>query len=113
MSTPLPLTNRLRPPSRTRTQRIQEIQLGDGYREVTVDGINANRDLYSNVGWDHLNSTERATAVAFLSAVGSVGYVSWTPHGGSPQRFRVTTKGWTETWSSGIHSNISFDLQEE
>lgn len=115
MSTALVLTSRLRQGmTRTQTQRIQEINLGDGYREVTVDGVFATRDTWTNVGWDNLNSTERATAVGFLSSVGSVGYVSWTPYGGTAQRFRVTSKGWTETWAaSGVHSNISFDLQEE
>lgn len=114
MSTALVLTDRVRQEIQLTTkQNVLEIQLGDGYREVTADGINSERQMWANMGWDNLSSSERTTALGFLATVKSTGYITWTPPGFSSKRFRITKDGWSEKWVSGTHSCITFTLQEE
>lgn len=70
--------------------RVKEIEFGDGYRNVVVDGVN-----YDIEEWDleffPIDSTSALTLEALLknSLNGTSNYLSWTPPGES------TTKYWT------------------
>jgi phage-related protein len=70
--------------------RVKEIEFGDGYRNVTIDGQNYNIEEW-NLEFFPIDSTSAATLETLLvnSLNGTANYLSWTPPGES------TTKYWT------------------
>lgn len=70
--------------------RVKEIEFGDGYRNVIVDGQNYDQEEW-NLEFVPMDSTTATTLQALLvnSLNGSANYLSWTPPGDS------STKYWT------------------
>lgn len=114
MSQALPLTTRIRQGAkRAVKQRIRDIQYGNGYREVALDGVITTYEEWSGMGWDALTSSEQTTVYTFLNAVGEWDYVTYQPPGASSaKRYRIIG-GWEEEWISGNLVNITFTLRQE
>lgn len=109
----MPLTTRIRQAaSRTRKQRIQQARFGDGYSQEAPNGINSQYDEWSNVGWDNLNTTEAATVIAVLEAVGLVDYITWTPPLETTQKRFKVVDGYQVIHLGSSLVNISFNLTQ-
>ena len=109
----LPLTTRIsQGSSRTRVNRVLSAQFGDGYSQEAPDGTNASYDVWK-VSYENLDLTERVTVLTVLDAVGAWDYVTWTANGDAgSKKWKVTKDGYQETWVSGSHTNISFNLRQ-
>jgi phage-related protein len=79
--------------SRRQTPRVKSIQFGNGYKQITGDGLNSNLEK-----WDltfMLNDTDKQTVEDFFSVTGGYNYFNWTsPETGATQKQYIVT-----TWS--------------
>lgn len=108
----LPLTSRISQGStRKRMNRVLSAQFGDGYSQEAPDGTNSKFDTW-NITYENLDSTERTTVLAALDAVGGSDYLTWTPTGETVSKRFKLTDGYSETWVSGTHSSISFEMRQ-
>lgn len=78
--------------TKTLQYKTKEIQFGDGYRQILLDGINYDQEEWS-LQFAPLPTTSANTLEGILanSVNGTAKYLAWTPHG------EATTKYWTAT----------------
>lgn len=109
----MPLSDRIsQSSSRTQKERAKEAQFGGGYKQRVADGTNSKFGLWA-ITYENLDEAERAVVVPVLDAVGTTDYLTWTAHGDSTEkRWRITDDGYSESWTSGIHSTITFNVEQ-
>jgi len=97
--------------SRKRVNRVLKALFGDGYSQEAPDGTNSKYDEWA-IAFENLDSSERVTVLAALDAVGGSDYITWTAQGdGTSKKWKVKD-GYTETWVSGTHSTIEFEIRQ-
>jgi len=70
--------------------KFKELQFGDGYRQISLDGINYQWEQWSLQFIPMTNTTTNSLESLLLNSVnGTSNYLSWTPPGES------STKYWT------------------
>jgi phage-related protein len=76
--------------SKTESYNVKETEFGDGYRQIIIDGINYQKEIW-NLDFIPLDTTASITLEGILlnSINGTSNYISWTPPG------ETTTKYWT------------------
>lgn len=100
MATPFPSIGVSQSSSRTTSNDIIKVSLGNGYEQRTPNGINYQRDHWS-ITWDGMNSTERDTVVSFIQAISDGSVATWTsPFDASSKKF-VLDGDWTLSDSGG------------
>ena len=89
--------------------KSRKVQFGNGYKEISPDGINNKVENWT-LNYEAMTDSEYSALIAILDAAEHDDYVTWTPFG------EVSSKNWyvvgprSETYSNG-HWNVSINLE--
>ena len=112
MATPFPTSPQIdQSSSKTTTNDIIKVSLGNGYEQRTPNGINYIRDKWS-VTWSGLNTSERDTIVAFIQAISDGSVATWTtPFDSSSKKF-ILEGDWSISDGGGAVYNIAASFKQ-
>lgn len=107
----LPLQNRIaQESSRRHEYRTKQIQYGDGYEQITTDGINDQADVWSIVTtW--LDVTDYNTYKTFLDDVKNHKKIEWTAFRDSVEKNWKIRGDVAESYSGNL-TKISYTLKQ-
>jgi phage-related protein len=94
--------------------RILTAQFGDGYQQVTSDGINTTRDTWT-AQWDGLPTSDQQAIYNFFQSMGGWQVFQWTaPGDDTPKLWRCAKYGKNPTgpqsWSVTATIIQTFDI---
>jgi hypothetical protein len=93
------------------TYRTNNYQLGDGYKDVSPDGING-QIIAGQVQWDNLSAPQWASLQAWLATVPP--WVTWAGDGialPTNRQFRITEDGYQITFQPGGVVQVQLNVE--
>src|SRR5579864_69880 len=79
--------------------RVLVASFGDGYSQRSADGINNNRQIWTNV-WENMLLSEYTNLCNFLDSMAGIGAFTWSPPqdpAAGTYKFTCKDYGWTPT----------------
>jgi len=91
-----------------RTYRVLEVQFGDGYKQVSADGINPQNEEWS-LQFDPIPSATYGAILAFLDSKGGFQSFTWTPlsTAGDNAEIRVRCKDVQKDLEAGDYRKLT------
>lgn len=86
--------------------RTLSAKFGDGYSQEVPDGINTKETAWDLV-YENLTADERDDVTNALDAVGGWDHLTW-----QSKKWKVVDGTYQMSFSSGIHTTLSFSLRE-
>lgn len=90
--------------------RVKRVDLGDGYSQRALDGLNAARQQWRLV-WDRIPDANAEVLRVFFRDLGA-GVVDWTPYN-QPTPLKFSASGFTSKPVAYIISTVSVTLLQE
>lgn len=89
--------------------RVLTAQFGDGYKQTTPDGINAN-GMRVRLTWANLTIAQATTVRSFLDAHVGLVFKYTLPDEGIARKWQALS--WSKGWENGLLGSLSCDLEE-
>ncbi len=97
---------------KTVENRILEAQFGNGYRQVTSDGLNSNIDKWK-IQYAPITGVNLATLDTFLNTVGVIDWFTWIPLGETTsKKWRIDKNSLTRTMLDTSRYAIKFTITQ-
>lgn len=97
--------------AKTIMHRIKSVKFGDGYEQLSPDGINSKVDKW-RLSYVWMDKATYETIQTAFDTVGGADYFTWTPYGEAvSKRFKVDPDSKTVSFSSG-KIKFSFSLTQ-
>ena len=108
MAIPLPLPTKIAPESEKRYKNNRlEAQYGDGYKQISNNGINSLVDMWS-IAWVWVKQSDKDTIIAALESSNTF---TWTPFNEPTQKTFLIVKDSIRMIFTANHFKISCELE--
>lgn len=97
-------------PGRKTIPRLNVAAFGDGYQQVSKDGING-FDITWELVWANEDNDIVSEIVTFLTATGGYKPFYWTPPEEQDPSLWICTKGWDQSNYKGLSQNLKVTFQ--